>query len=76
MDGLIKKLKKQIEKEYGKKCKDFDPFCANCIMWKAFETINEGFDYTKPKKKIDPFKLYGYKKWFDEGEDAEKLFKF
>jgi hypothetical protein len=44
MDGLIKKLKKQIEKEYGKKCKDFNPFCANCIMWKAFGTIQEGFE--------------------------------
>jgi hypothetical protein len=52
-EEIIKKLEKEVEKGYGKKCKDYNPFCANCIIWKAFETIKEGLDYTKPKKKID-----------------------
>ncbi len=43
MEEIVKKLKKEIEKEYGKKCNDYNPFCANCIMWKAFDTIEEGF---------------------------------
>jgi len=76
MDGLINKLKKEIKKGYGKPCNDYNPFCANCTMWKAFETIKEGLDYTKPKKKIDIMQLYAYKKWIDEGEDARELFEF
>jgi hypothetical protein len=28
------------------------------------------------KKEADPWKLYAYKRWAEEGEDAEKLFKF
>ena len=42
---MIKKLKNEIEKGYGKKCKDYNPFCASCIIWRAFETIKQGFDY-------------------------------
>lgn len=63
---IIKQLEKEIKEGYGKKCKDYNPFCVNCIMWKALETIKEGLDYSKPEKKIDILQLYGYKKWLDE----------
>lgn len=43
MGEIVKSLKKEIEKEFGKKCKDYNPFCANCILWNAFETIKEEF---------------------------------
>lgn len=46
--GVIKKL---IIKNYGKKCPDYNPLCAVCIMWHAFETIKEGLEFDKPLKK-------------------------
>ncbi len=39
---LLEKLKKIIQSDYGKKCPDYDPFCAVCIMWRALETVKEG----------------------------------
>jgi len=35
----MKTLKKKIEKDWGKKCKDFSPLCVVCLIWRAFETI-------------------------------------
>lgn len=40
----LKELKKTIEKNFGKKCKNYNPFCTVCIIWHAFETIKEGLE--------------------------------
>lgn len=39
---LVRNLRGFIAKNFGKPCPDYSPFCANCIMWGAFETIKEG----------------------------------
>jgi len=42
---LVQDLKHWVAKNYGKRCKDYNPFCTVCIMWDAFDTIKEGADY-------------------------------
>ena len=37
----IKKLKRWITKNYGKKCKIFNPCCPCCIMWRLFDDLQE-----------------------------------
>lgn len=44
MEKVIKELEKAIAKNYGKRCPDYEPDCVVCKMWKAFETIKEGFE--------------------------------
>ncbi len=39
---FVRNLREYIAKNFGKPCPDYSPFCANCIMWDAFETIKEG----------------------------------
>ena len=52
MQKIINDLKQHIARNFGKKCKEYNPFCANCIMWHAYETIKEGAKpLRKPKHK-------------------------
>ena len=41
MKKELKTIKKYINKNWGKKCKDFSCLCATCIAWRAFETLEE-----------------------------------
>jgi len=41
MKAILKQLKKEITKSYGKECKDKSPLCANCIIWEHFNAIKE-----------------------------------
>jgi len=52
MKNILWGLKVEIENQYGKRCKEHNPFCATCIMWGAFDTLKEGFESTNiiPKK--------------------------
>ncbi len=45
MQTNINELKKTIEKNFGKKCKDYAPFCTACIIWHAYETIKKGLEF-------------------------------
>lgn len=47
MNTILEELKNEIKKNYGKKCKDYNPFCAGCIMWGAYDTIKEGINLCK-----------------------------
>lgn len=38
----VEGLKQWITKNYGKRCAEYNQFCAACIMWHAFDTIKEG----------------------------------
>ena len=40
----LKLLEKQIKKSFGKRCKDYNPFCVACVMWHAYDTLKEGLD--------------------------------
>ena len=52
MAKFVLELKKFIAKNYSKKCPDYDPFCAVCIMWHSYETIKGGVEFGGvPKKK-------------------------
>ena len=42
---LAQNLKQYIAKNFGKRCKDHNPFCTLCIMWDAFDTIKEGTSF-------------------------------
>ena len=37
----LKQLKKWTTKYYGKKCKEFNPFCACCTAWRTYEDLKE-----------------------------------
>ena len=37
----MKGLKQKLKKDWGVKCKEFSPLCATCLIWRAFETIDE-----------------------------------
>jgi hypothetical protein len=39
MRALLKELKKEIEKTFGKPCKDHDVICPVCQIWDAYDTI-------------------------------------
>ena len=57
MRRFIRELRRFVAENYGKRCKDYNPFCAACVMWHAFDTITEGtelgdsFKKKKPKKR-------------------------
>ena len=40
----LKLLEKELKKNFGKRCKDYNPLCATCIMWHAYDTLKEGFN--------------------------------
>lgn len=44
MKKNLLELKKFIIKNYGKRCKEYNPFCTACIIWHAFDTIKEGIE--------------------------------
>lgn len=35
----MKRLKKKLEKDFGKKCKEFNALCPVCLAWKAYELL-------------------------------------
>ena len=37
-------FKKKLEKDWGKKCEDFSLNCAVCIVWRAFEVIEQLYE--------------------------------
>ena len=41
---ILKELKLSITEGFGKKCKEYNPFCGCCIVWSAYETLEEGFN--------------------------------
>ncbi len=41
---LTQDLKNYVTKNYGKRCKDYNPFCALCIIRHAYDTIKEGMN--------------------------------
>ncbi|MFA6268946.1 MAG: hypothetical protein WCW13_02440 [archaeon] len=40
----LKLVEKELKKNFGKKCEDYNPLCATCIMWHAYETLKEGLN--------------------------------
>ena len=38
---LLKELKKKVKKYGGDKCKDFSICCWNCLVWMAYEIIED-----------------------------------
>jgi len=41
---MLNKLKKQLEKDFGKPCKDKSKLCPCCIVWEAYDTIEEMYE--------------------------------
>ncbi len=56
MRRLIRELRRFVTKNYGKRCKTYNPFCAACVMWHAFDTIEEGAELGETPKKRKPRK--------------------
>jgi len=56
---FFEQLKKQIEKDFGKKCwhpnnhkiKDYCPLCEACQIWLAYETMRDLYEIDKFKEK-------------------------
>lgn len=48
---MLNQLEKQIKKSFGKRCKEYDPFCAACIMWHAYDTLKEGLNKNDSNEK-------------------------
>ena len=42
----LKELKKVLIKDWGKKCKDKALLCPKCLIWGAYDTIDEMYDVT------------------------------
>ena len=51
MKKPLKQLRKNIEKKYGKKCKDFSLFCSTCIAYKVLEDMERLSKHSKEFKK-------------------------
>ena len=34
--NLFEKIEKNLEKDFGKMCPDFEPFCVQCKFWNKF----------------------------------------
>ena len=41
---LLRQLKKNISKGYGRRCPDFNWFCAGCSAWLAYDILEELLD--------------------------------
>ena len=54
MHRFVRELRQFVAKNYGKRCADYNPFCAACVMWHAFDTIKEGTELgeTHNKRKL------------------------
>ena len=48
-DKLLKELRKQVEKDFGKRCKDFSPLCPTCVAYESLEDLEYLFDYDEFK---------------------------
>lgn len=46
----MKNLRKKIEKDWGKKCKEFVATCSVCEIHRALEVIEALYDYAGGKK--------------------------
>lgn len=44
MKKNLREIKKFMAKNYGKKCKQYNPFCSICIMWHSYHTMKEGIE--------------------------------
>lgn len=40
----MKELKKEVTKNFGRRCKDYSPLCGTCIAWNAYDTLQYLFD--------------------------------
>jgi len=60
-----------IPEELHSKMKKYPEVKWTEVARKAFEKTVQILESEK-----DPWRLYAYKRWAEEGEDAEKLFKF
>lgn len=38
-NGLFEKVEEMFKEYYGKRCSDFEPFCAQCAFWLDFNTF-------------------------------------
>ncbi len=36
---FLLRLRKKIEKDWGKECKEFETLCCVCQIWRAYEVI-------------------------------------
>lgn len=52
-EQIIKNLKKELLKSWGKPCKDFSPLCCVCLIWRAFETMDKLYDEKSHLSKWD-----------------------
>lgn len=55
----MKKLKKQLIRDWGKKCKDYSSLCCVCIVWRAFEDLEGVYD---ERKHLTDWKKVGIKR--------------
>lgn len=39
LDELFEKIEKDLEKEFGKMCPDFEPLCVQCKFWNKFNNF-------------------------------------
>jgi len=61
--NLSKKFRKQIEKDWGKKCKDFNFGCIVCQAHRIVDDLEELGDYLDDIKMVgDKYKKHKHKK--------------
>ena len=58
---IAKKLRKQVEKDFGKKCKDFDFGCIVCQSHRVFDNLEELGSLIDVLNKKQP-KIHDHKK--------------
>ena len=51
MKKILNQLRKNIEKNYGKKCKDFELFCSVCIAYRVLEDMEQVMENLEMIKK-------------------------
>ncbi|MEK6881150.1 MAG: hypothetical protein AABY22_16135 [Nanoarchaeota archaeon] len=52
LEDLFEKVEKIFEKEWGTRCPDFEPFCAQCSFWQDFNNFKrETFERSFPSSK-------------------------
>jgi len=39
LEELFERVEKIFEKEYGKRCSDFEPLCIQCSFWQDFNNF-------------------------------------
>jgi len=48
--NFFKQLKKQITKDFGKRCKSFEPICVTCIAWHGYDCLDDAYFYVFDKE--------------------------